>query len=365
MRFGFLSECETPEGTTYHRRYWEVINEVVLAEEMGFDFFGTSEQHFLCGLCSVSAPESFYPAIAMRTSHIRLRHMVVVLPFNHPVRVAERIATEDILSNGRIELGTGRANTLLQLDGFQCAADKTRELWEEALEVVMKAFLHDPFSHEGKHFTIPPRSLTPKGLQYPHPPVFMATQSAESHKLAADKGIGALSFDLFLGREYLEQMLFIYKSNIKYAKPVGGFVTNSFAATSFNVFCAPSIKEATRDAREPAMRFVRAAVDTHESLAQRSKSYPYAELMERVRLRMNDFEWLCNETSVLVGNPDFFIERIKRYHELGVDEIIMRFDGNHEQIKRSIELVGKYVIPHFKTPGSMVVGPSPFLGPVP
>ena len=110
MRFGFLSECETPEGTTHHRRYWEVMDEVILAEEMGFDFFGTSEQHFLVGLATVSAPEVFYPAIAMRTSRIRLRHMVVILPFpfNHPIRVAERLATLDIVSNGRAEFGTGQ-----------------------------------------------------------------------------------------------------------------------------------------------------------------------------------------------------------------------------------------------------------------
>ena len=137
-----------------------MIDEVVLAEEMGFDFFGTSEQHFLVDLATVSAPEVFYPAIAMRTSRIRLRHMVVLLPFpfNHPIRVAERLATLDIVSNGRAEFGTGRANTLVQIDGFACPLDETRERWEEALEVVMKAFKDDPFSHEGKYFKIPPPS---------------------------------------------------------------------------------------------------------------------------------------------------------------------------------------------------------------
>ena len=172
MRFGFLSECETPEGTTHHRRYWEVMDEVILAEEMGFDFFGTSEQHFLVGLATVSAPEVFYPAIAMRTSRIRLRHMVVILPFpfNHPIRVAERLATLDIVSNGRAEFGTGRANTLVQLEGFACPLDETRARWEEALEIVLKAFKDDPFSHQGQYFQIPPRSLTPKPVQDPHPP---------------------------------------------------------------------------------------------------------------------------------------------------------------------------------------------------
>ena len=119
MKFGFLSEAETAPGTTHYRRYMEVVDEAILAEEMGWDFFGTSEQHFISPVACVSAPETFYPFIAAKTSKIKLRHMVVLLPFpfNHPIRVAERLATLDIVSNGRAEFGTGARIRCLRSTG--------------------------------------------------------------------------------------------------------------------------------------------------------------------------------------------------------------------------------------------------------
>lgn len=369
MRFGFLSEAETPEGTTHHRRYMEVTDEVILAEEMGWDFFGTSEQHFISPLACVSAPETFYPYIAARTSRIKLRHMVVLLPFpfNHPIRVAERLATLDIVSNGRAEFGTGRANTLLQLDGFSCPLDETRARWEEGLEIVMKAFLSDPFSHEGKYFKIPPRSLSPKGVQRPHPPVFMVAQSPESHAVGASKGIGVLSWDIYLGWDYFEKCYKIYREGIKTARPVGGWVNSSFAAVILNCVCAETNKEALEVAKVSFPRFVTPVVeDLYPALGKRSESYAYTLQMEKIRSKARDLDWMVNETSCLAGDPEAFIKRFRAYEQLGADEVIMRLDGTHTQIKRSIELIGKYVIPEFKNPTSVVrPGAAAISGPVP
>lgn len=369
MRFGFLSEAETPLGTTHHHRYWEVIHEVELADKMGWDFFGTSEQHLISPIACVSAPETFYPAIAMKTSRIRLRHMVVLLPFpfNHPIRVAERLATLDIVSNGRAEFGTGRANTLLALDAFQCPLDETRARWEEALEVVMKAFLHDPFSHEGKYFKIPPRSLCPKGVQQPHPPVFMVAQSPESHEVAASKGIGTLSWDMYMGWKYFENCCQIYRERIKEAKPVGGFVTNSLGAVTLNTVCAETTAEARRIAKAPFHRFVSATLAAYPELGHRSKSYGYTIPLEKLKAKADDMEWLINETSCLAGDPEVIIERVRHYQEMGADEVIMRLDGTHNEIERAIELIGKYVIPQFKTPSTIVRNavPAGLEGPIP
>ncbi len=369
MRFGFLSEAETPVGMTHHRRYWQVMDEVVLAEEMGWDFFGTSEQHLISPLACVSAPETFYPAIAMRTSRIRLRHMVVLLPFpfNHPIRVAERLATLDIVSNGRAEFGTGRANTLIQLDAFNCPLDETRARWEEALEIVMKAFLNDPFSHEGKYFKIPPRSLCPKGVQQPHPPVFMVAQSPESHAVAASKGIGTLSWDMYMGWDYFEKSYKIYREGLKSAKPVGGFVTNSFGAVILNCVCSETKAEALRIAEPAFRRFVTPVIESiYPELGHRSKSYAYTLQLEKLQSKARDFDWMLNETSCIAGDPNDFIKRFKRYQEMGADEIILRLDGTHEEVKRSLTLIGEYVIPQFKTPKTVVTSESGALaGPVP
>lgn len=367
MRFGFLSEAETEIGTTHHRRYHQVVDEVILAEEMGFDFFGTSEQHLISPLATISAPETFYPFIAAKTSRIKLRHMIVVLPFpfNHPIRVAERLATLDIVSNGRAQLGTGRANTLIQLDAFNCPLDETRARWQEALEIIMKAFNQDPFSHEGHYYKIPPRSLCPKPVQQPHPPVYMVCQSEESHGVAAQNGIGTLSWDMYMGWEYFERGYQIYREGLKHTKPVGGFVTNSFGAVSLNAFCAESVAEARKEARGSVMRFVTPVIlELYPALGKRSKSYAYTLLLEKIKDKAADYDWACNETSVLVGDPNTFIERCRKYAALGADEIILRLDGTHEQVMRSIELIGKYVIPVINTPKA-VAQMGEMSGPVP
>jgi len=357
MKFGFLSEAQTPIGVTHHRRYWEVIDEAILAEEMGWDFFGSSEQHFISPMACISAPEAFYPAVAMRTSRIRLRHMVVLLPFpfNHPVRVAERLATLDIVSNGRAEIGTGRANTLLQLDGFQCPLDESRARWEEGLEVLMKAFLHDPFSHEGRYFKIPPRSLCPKPVQQPHPPVSMVAQSPESNAVAGSKGIGSLCWDVYFGWDYVERGYKAYKEAIARAKPVGGYINDSFAAVSLNVVCAETKAEAMKAAKLSIPNFAGPVIEEiYPALAKRSESYGYLKNLEKIRAKSRDLDWLVNETSCIASDPDGFIERFKRYEALGANEVILRLDGTHEEIKRTITLIGRYVIPAFKAPKAVI-----------
>src|SRR5215204_107558 len=141
MKFGFMTEGEGTEGRSYYHRYRDLINEALLAEELGFDIFATSEQHFTFG-AMISAPECLYSYLFPLTKRIRFRHAVCLLPYriNHPLRVAERIATEDILSGGRIELGTGRANTGLIVKAFEVNPEQTRDEWQEAVEIIRLAF---------------------------------------------------------------------------------------------------------------------------------------------------------------------------------------------------------------------------------
>ena len=231
----------------------------------------------------------------------------------------------------------------------------------------MKAFLSDPFSHEGKYFKIPPRSLSPKGVQRPHPPVFMVAQSPESHAVGASKGIGVLSWDIYLGWDYFEKCYKIYREGIKTARPVGGWVNSSFAAVILNCVCAETNKEALEVAKVSFPRFVTPVVeDLYPALGKRSESYAYTLQMEKIRSKARDLDWMVNETSCLAGDPEAFIKRFRAYEQLGADEVIMRLDGTHTQIKRSIELIGKYVIPEFKNPTSVVrPGAAAISGPVP
>ena len=155
MRFSLLYELTNPKP--WHERsesdvWHEAIEQVALADKLGFETVWAVEHHFLEELSVCSAPEVFLSACAMKTERIRLGHGVVLLPspFNHPVRVAERIAALDIISEGRVEFGTGRASSLIELDGFRVDPEHTRGMWEEAVEMIPRMWETDRFSHEGE-----------------------------------------------------------------------------------------------------------------------------------------------------------------------------------------------------------------------
>src|SRR5579875_3352790 len=194
MKFIFFSEGETHPGHTHAQRYRELIDEVLLAEKVGFDAFGCSEQHVAIGTASTSAPEVIYPYLMALTNRIQFIHLITPLPkkINHALRVAERLATEDILSNGRVALAVGRGNTTLALNAFEVSADETRGQQIEGIEVIRRALYNDIFSFVGEHYKIPPRGLIPKHITLPYPQILMATGSAESVTAAARMGIGAI-----------------------------------------------------------------------------------------------------------------------------------------------------------------------------
>ena len=201
MKFGLMYEIQIPEPHypgLEKERYDQVLAQVDLADEVGFDYFWTVEHHFLTEFSHCPAPEVLYGAVSQRTKRIRIGHAVVLLPhqYNHPVRVAERAAVLDILSNGRVDLGTGRSTTLIEMDGFEVNPEETMAQWEEAISIIPKMWTEDPFSHEGQFFTIPPRSVIPKPVQSPHPPLWVACSQPESFRNAGrwDWGCSALTW---------------------------------------------------------------------------------------------------------------------------------------------------------------------------
>lgn len=369
MRFGLIQEGVTPIGTTHHRRYKELIREVQVAEDAGFDFWGTSEQHFIGDQASVSAPEVLFGAVAAVTSKINIRHMIVLLPFNfnHPVRVAERIATLDIVSDGRAQLGIGRANTFLELEGFGVDPRNARPEMLEALEVIAKALTQETFSHDGELIKVPPRQLVPRAVQYPHPPIFAAATSMEMTRICGDKGIGAMFSDTFLGWEYLQEGIENYRKAQTQSHPVTGHMNDSLGVASFSAFCAETDAEAREIGGDDAFRFLRAVSHVYGQLADKSEDYAYMRRVKELKKFGGDLDFLKSTTStVLLGTPDDFIERVKKLEQMGVQEVIWRIEGGgHENICKSLQLIGKYVIPEFKNPASIVRARGPFEGGIP
>src|SRR5262249_31565393 len=151
MRFALIQEGDFPEGVDVPQRYREMAKEAVFAEQMGFKTYCLSEQHFLKETCTVSSPEVYLADIAARTTRLRLRTTsTVLLAFNHPIRVAERLTTLDVLSGGRAELGTARSNNLHTLEGFGVNPAESRAQWHESIDIIFKALTQDPFEHKGR-----------------------------------------------------------------------------------------------------------------------------------------------------------------------------------------------------------------------
>jgi len=181
MKFDLLYELQMPkphDASSEQRCVQQALEQIALADRLGFDTVWAVEHHFLTEFAHCSAPEVLLAAASQRTERIRLGHGVVLLPykFNHPIRVAERIATLDIVSNGRVEFGTGRSSQFEQA-GFDIDFQASRDMWQESLEMIPRMWTEDPFEHRGRFITVPPRSIVPKPVQRPHPPIWMAATS--------------------------------------------------------------------------------------------------------------------------------------------------------------------------------------------
>lgn len=363
MKFGFMSEGETAERMSYAHRYRDLVDEILLAEKVGFDFFACSEQHFTFG-ATMSAPEVFFSYMFALTERIRFRHAVALLPYqiNHPLRVAERIATEDILSGGRVELGTGRANTSLIVKAFGVNPDESQEQWREGVELIRRSFGEQPFSYQGKYFDIPKRYMIPQPIQRPYPPISVAATSPASQVNAANLGIGVMTSSYFFGWPWLETLATAYKEAVA-ASVFPAAEANYHFTPMLYTYCAETDEEARRDGFDGIYNAARLASIAFSRLAEMSASYGYMAQADDIADKLTDPGWLINESGTVVcGSPQTCIEQIQRYIDLGADEIIIRVDGNpHAKTMRSLELLGKEVLPAFKpelstVPVGMVTG---------
>src|SRR5919112_5731770 len=190
MRFGLFYEHQMPrpwEDGAQEKLLADALEQVELADKLGIDYVWEVEHHFLEEYSHSSAPEVFLAACSQRTSRIRLGHGIVQLPpgFNHPARVAERVATLDLISCGRVEFGTGESSAEAELLGFGVERATKREQWAEALDAVTRMFVEEPFAgYDGRWLSMPPRNVVPKTRQKPHPPLWVACSRKETIHLA-------------------------------------------------------------------------------------------------------------------------------------------------------------------------------------
>ncbi len=362
MQFGVFCEIPVPRPWTRDKEreaYQHTLAQAVLADELGYHSFWTVEHHFLEEFSHCSAPGVLYGAVAARTRQIRIGHGVRLLPFpyNHPIRAAEGAAVVDLLSDGRLEFGTGRSATRIELEAFRIEPEQTRPLWEEALEMIVGAWTQDVFEWRGPRFDFPPRRVIPKPFQQPHPPLWVASTSPESHELAGSKGLGLLSFTVGVPPEDLAGRVQLYRKGLSVAKPIGKFV-NDRAATFTMVHCAETTAEAMANARDSIQWYAQTGVrqiqtlgDWQEELKKDYASYAYTKPIAKMDASFLTFDYLSTTGSCIVGDPDRCIEIAKRYQAAGCDLLLCMMQPYgipEEKVLRSIELIGRYVMPELK-----------------
>jgi len=360
LDFGLIFELETREPRSRRRDYdvlWNAVAQAVAAEQSGYSHVWAVEHHFVEQFSHCSAPEILLAAIAQRTETIRIGHGVVQLipEFNHPVRVAERAAALDILSNGRLELGTGRASNPYEILGWGVEGN-TREMWLESLRLICDIWKAEgePVDFEGDWVTFRDRSVWPLPMQQPHPPLWMAATSPETYTLAGRLGLGVMAFALAIDSEKMGRRIAEYREAISTADPIGA-VKNERVGVMMMTYCAETSEEAQRIARAEFNWYLDEVME-HFSGWKGAGKLPagyewYQKAANNVeKLQATNFDYLLENNMLLVGTPAEIIENIKRFEAIGVEQILtLTALGGvaHEDVMRSIELFGREVVPHF------------------
>jgi alkanesulfonate monooxygenase SsuD/methylene tetrahydromethanopterin reductase-like flavin-dependent oxidoreductase (luciferase family) len=357
VEFGLLYEWQMPVGVSREEEschFLQMIEQIKLAEEVGFKSVWSVEHHFLESFSHASAPEVLLSWIASQTSTIRIGHGVRLLPYpyNHPIRAAEQAATLDLLSQGRLEFGSGRSATAAELGGFGIDPAETRDMWRESLELIIKAWTNPVVEHHGKYFDQVPRPMVPKPLQSPHPPLWMSCTSPESHEVAGANGLGLLSFTLALAFDEVASRIAKYRERIKTATPIGKFVNNQTAVFTM-AHCAPTRALARERAEAGVMRYQHDQIELLTSLIPELKdnsSYDYYQRFVGVDYDKFNYDYLDSRNMILVGDPERCIELAKQYEAIGVDRLLLFVqykDMPHEHTMDSLRLFGKEVLPAF------------------
>ncbi len=360
MKFGVFYELQLPKpwrAGDEARLFHDALDQVVLADRLGYDHAWEVEHHFLDEYSHSSAPEVFLAAAAARTSTIRLGHGIrqVIPNYNHPARTAEGLATLDIISKGRVDFGIGEGATRLELGGFGINAREKRAMAIEAAEQIANMMVLEPYpGFTGKYFSMPCRNVLPKPVQQPHPPIWMACTNRDTIKVAASLGVGALAFS-FINPEEAHAWAEIYYGIIKSEQcvPLGHTVNANIAMVS-NFSVHHDRAEAIRRGHEGFEFFGYAlnALVAHDTVPGRTNLWG-----EYLRLRANRTEEIvaaaAGQESYAsgIGTPADMRRHLHAFEEAGIDQVIFLQQAGrnkHEHICQSLELFAAEVMPEFK-----------------
>jgi len=346
MKFGLHYQLPCSGSQSPVQRYRDTLDQAVYAEALGFESVWPVEQHFNPNLSILPSPLLMLAALAERTRTLRLGIAIVLLPLSHPVRVAEEIATLDVLSNGRVEFGIGRGSIPTHFTGFGLNQAESRERMLESLEIILQAWTSERLSFQGKFYHINDLSVVPKPVQQPHPPIRVAANSVDTFEL-----MGQLGYPIFVAAQVnpfhkIREYLPLYRQARKAAghpDPGGEDVT---LLTPLYIGNDPA---QIRRELEPSIKSFLQAVATLYASAGLLLEGRIKEVLERVRHMT--YEQMCQVMAVF-DTPDACVERLQRFQqEFGMGRVICWFNPGgmvpHERVMRSMELFATKVMPHF------------------
>ena len=365
MRIGLFYQIQVPKpwtASSESQRIHEALEQIPYAEQHGFASVWFSEHHFRPVWSHNSAPDLTLAAVSQRTGQIRLDIGVVLAPIHHPLHVAARMATLDILSHGRVDVGIGRTGYPYQLTPYGTDLRDTRGMWQEFAEVLPRIWTEEEISHEGQYYRIPRREVLPKPVQRPHPPLWSACGSDDTARLTGELGMGGL-FGSEGGPERVEQLMALYQSALATTRGnAAGF--NSRTALMTAGYCHEDprvvaerggelvgwyIEQQRERARLVWRDYDPATVPPdyqgYYARDQRLASGPHPGEPTPQEVREQG-------TKFCVGTPADCIRFIDMYEALGIDEVFLLCavgPATHEEVLHTIRLFGEKIIPHFQS----------------
>jgi alkanesulfonate monooxygenase SsuD/methylene tetrahydromethanopterin reductase-like flavin-dependent oxidoreductase (luciferase family) len=368
MKFSIIYEAQMVDTSRENeaRVFHEIVEQSLLAEEMGFDTVWAVEHTALTQYAHMSAPETFLAFLAGKTTTLGIGHGVVCLPpaMNHPVKVAERISTLDILSRGRVHFGMGKGGTQQESGTFGYDLGDLPPMITEAMYLIPRIMTEEVIEHDGVYVKIPPREIHPKPWQTPHPPIYMACTKDDGLVTAGERGIGALVL-AFSGPAEVERKSKIYRDAYARRDPANQV---GFRPIEHLAALCPTIVLADRErAREVGLRGQRffveslahwyqggprpsawevSAEENAAALAEKKASVVVAYICEE---RIESRETIHNVADDAYA--DDCLRQVHRLEAAGADEILFLFQMggiSHADIMETIRIIGEQVIPRYR-----------------
>lgn len=370
MELGLLYEIDVPQPwagehpwsqrTAERAAYRECIEQIVLADKMAFETVWCVEHHFRENRSHMPCNTAVLAALSQITKNIKLGFGVTLAPheFIHPARLAENVATVDLLSRGRAQWGIGRSTPMEQA-AFKVDRDRSKEKMRAAARSVVGMWEAEYYEEHSEFLDFPKRMVTPKPYQYPHPPVWMAATTAGTAEQAGRDGLGLLCFAIMQPLDKLKQVIDAYRESQTSAQPLTSVHTNKVGVYTL-VHCAESRSTFEQDRLWESMWW------WYKGLAEFTLKWEFAEMDKESQDRMFplmqkqangefDITSFDREDMVIVGTPDECLKKFLHYEAIGVDQVLCYINFGylpHDAVMKSIELLGTYVIPELKKRGA-------------